>query len=143
MNHSLLYLTYQYIKTHPEGFDMNSWGEEGDCGTTACFAGHAALIDGSGYYEEGTLYNKKGGGDNNQFCSFLVSRKLGLSHNRLFHMLCWPKYIQNIYPVSPIEALRQAIVYFTDYNPELSPCNGDSLPTEELVLSVPLNAQLT
>lgn len=32
------------IKDHPESHDQGTWGHKTQCGTTACFAGHAALM---------------------------------------------------------------------------------------------------
>jgi hypothetical protein len=36
----------QFIKDHPEKHDQGTWGHETDCGTAACFAGWAVLLNG-------------------------------------------------------------------------------------------------
>lgn len=41
-NAPLLLKTLEHIENHPEEWNQESWM----CGTTACFAGHAALLDG-------------------------------------------------------------------------------------------------
>lgn len=43
VNVELLNATLQHIIDHPEEWDQHKWF----CGTTACFAGHAALIHGA------------------------------------------------------------------------------------------------
>lgn len=46
----LMIKTLAHIRNNPELFDMSTWGEsagEGQqCGTTACFAGHAVVLNG-------------------------------------------------------------------------------------------------
>lgn len=42
-NVALLNQTLAYIEAHPQEWDQTTW----HCGTTACFAGHAALLDGA------------------------------------------------------------------------------------------------
>lgn len=42
VNAALLRSTLDYIKTHPEQWNQKTW----HCGTTACFAGHAAILAG-------------------------------------------------------------------------------------------------
>lgn len=135
MNRELIYQAYQNIKASPETFSMMGWGRNG-CGTVACFAGHVTLIDGSGYYEDKVLCNVKPG--LRYFDSQLVVNTLGLKSTYLFHVTYWPEHITQVYCTHPIKALRQAIVYFTQYDPEFAPEQGDSLPTEEVVLSVSL-----
>lgn len=46
VNVELLRRTLEYIETHPEEWDQETWG----CGTVACFAGHAVAL--SGNWEE-------------------------------------------------------------------------------------------
>lgn len=42
-NNELLERTMQWIKDHPEQHDQNTWVN--DCGTAACFAGWACLLN--------------------------------------------------------------------------------------------------
>jgi hypothetical protein len=46
INVPLLEATLQQIKDHPDKWDQGEWVGEGDCGTTACFAGTTALLQG-------------------------------------------------------------------------------------------------
>jgi hypothetical protein len=40
----------QFIKDHPEKHDQRTWGYKSDCGTTACFAGWTAVLNGYEFY---------------------------------------------------------------------------------------------
>lgn len=46
----LMLKTLAHIKKNPQLFDMSTWGEsrgeDQQCGTTACFAGHAVVLNG-------------------------------------------------------------------------------------------------
>ncbi len=44
MNVELAEEVLSYIHDHPEEHDQNQWGERTACGTSMCFAGHAALL---------------------------------------------------------------------------------------------------
>jgi hypothetical protein len=44
-------------EANPVGFDMSSFGEQRSCGTTACIAGHAAMIGGRGRWQWDHLGN--------------------------------------------------------------------------------------
>jgi hypothetical protein len=46
VNVDLLQRTLDYIEEHPEEWDQYLWGHKTPCGTTFCFAGHAALLSG-------------------------------------------------------------------------------------------------
>ena len=132
LNHRLLYQTYQQIKAQPERFFMGGWGHYTSCGTVACFAGRVAILDGTGHHVDRILRNNAHG-----FDSDLVKCSLGLSNKDLFFLNAWPIHIQNMYIENPIKALRQAILHFTGYNPEFAFEQGDSLPADEIILSVP------
>ena len=45
-NTELLQQTMQYIINHPDQHDQADWAVQHDCGTTACFAGWAAILSG-------------------------------------------------------------------------------------------------
>ncbi len=45
LNTQLLQEVVDYIETHPEEWDQDSWANKGTCGTTLCFAGTTALLD--------------------------------------------------------------------------------------------------
>jgi len=47
-NVSLLRQTLAYIEAHPEEWNQTNWR----CGSTACFAGHAAMLDGGQWEDE-------------------------------------------------------------------------------------------
>jgi len=141
LNRHLIYKAYQNIKACPESFDMKIWGRSGTCGTVACFAGHVTFIDKSGYYYENDLCNTIDSNGEPVFDSELVFKTLGLLENNLFYWHYWPKYLLKIYDTNPTKALRQAIVHFTQYDPEFSPEQGDGLLMEEVVLSASLEIQ--
>jgi hypothetical protein len=46
INLPLLQKALDHIEAHPEEWDQESWGRQTACGTTACLAGHIALMDG-------------------------------------------------------------------------------------------------
>lgn len=47
-NVPLLRQTLAYIEAHPEEWNQTTWR----CGTSACFAGHAAILDGGAWADE-------------------------------------------------------------------------------------------
>lgn len=49
-NVALLNQTLAYIEAHPEEWDQKTW----HCGTTACFAGHAAALNGGEWLGRGS-----------------------------------------------------------------------------------------
>lgn len=52
-NLELLNKTMEFIKANPEQHDQGNWiSHEGTCGTTMCFAGHAAALSGAQVPEE-------------------------------------------------------------------------------------------
>jgi len=133
LNRKILYQAYQHIKKNPKEFDITSWGEVYSCRTVACLAGRITIIDGSGSYQDGELCNC-----GNDFDSSLVWKGLGLPNGHLFYKCRWPAHIQDLYCINLVEALRQAIIYFTKYDPEFAPETGDSLPLGRITLSIPL-----
>lgn len=46
-NYPLLRKTMETIDADPESHDQGSWGTQKGCGTTMCFAGHAAFLSGA------------------------------------------------------------------------------------------------
>lgn len=46
LNIYLLEKTLTYIQSHPEEHEQSDWGRVTPCGTTMCFAGHAAELAG-------------------------------------------------------------------------------------------------
>lgn len=46
INVPLLQKALDHVEAHPEEWDQESWGRQTPCGTTACLAGHIALMDG-------------------------------------------------------------------------------------------------
>lgn len=47
VNIDLLEATMQAIEANPDAHDQDDWYYHGECGTTYCFAGHAALLAGA------------------------------------------------------------------------------------------------
>ena len=89
---------------HPEHFDMNSFGEKGNCGTSYCIAGKALQLKG---YElgEGDFYSPKG---KRVRIEDTAASLLGLTldeASRLFYQSNWPPEFRG--DRTPQEAVRR------------------------------------
>jgi hypothetical protein len=45
-NYEKCWAVVREIEAHPHEWNQRSWGARNDCGTTACFAGRAVLMEG-------------------------------------------------------------------------------------------------
>ena len=96
---------YDYIKTHPEEFDMDQWVNP--CGTTACYAGHALLMAGFTHTHIDDMF------ESDIVWEALDLLEMDASSEPLFYLHQWPYELRGMYKVRPVEALCRAIEHFT------------------------------
>jgi hypothetical protein len=85
VNITLLRRTLSQIETHPELWDQADWRNETSCGTSHCFAGWAAVLNGAAFVRrpDGSVSNTEvippGGGDAEPVWDY-AARALGIEH---------------------------------------------------------------
>lgn len=83
--HVLAAIEREQADPHPSelGFDMDTWYTQTDCGTTACFAGWSAILEGYRLDNAGLAHKE---GESPKFVSWIADDVLELNGDHPFYL---------------------------------------------------------